>query len=45
MVNYANGKIYKISGGGLNYVGSTCNMLSQRFNEHKQKKKEFEKGV
>lgn len=36
MVNYALGKIYKITGGGLTYVGSTCSpRLCTRMAQHK----------
>jgi hypothetical protein len=37
MVNYQEGKIYKLVGGGLTYYGSTCNELRIRFYQHKQK--------
>ena len=36
MVNYQNGKIYKITGGNsLPYIGSTSVTLSRRFSKHK----------
>jgi len=36
MVNYQNGKIYRIDGGGLTYIGSTTNnYLSTRLAGHK----------
>lgn len=35
MVNYQNGKIYRIDGGGLTYYGSTCRELSKRLYGHK----------
>ena len=35
MVNYSNGKIYKITGGGLTYIGSTTQPLYKRLNEHR----------
>lgn len=44
MVNYANGKIYKIMGGDLIYIGSTTQALSKRFREHKNMKNLFDKG-
>ena len=40
MVNYRNGKIYcirSLSRPDLIYIGSTCNTLSKRFSQHKQK--------
>ena len=37
MVNYQDGKIYKLVGGGLTYYGSTCNELRIRLHQHKQK--------
>lgn len=43
MVNYENGKIYKIQGGSMTYIGSTTKQyLSQRWGCHKYdyKKKE-----
>ena len=44
MVNYANGKIYKITGGGLTYVGSTTQPLYKRLNEHRNQKASFDRG-
>ena len=44
MVNYANGKIYKITGGCLIYIGSTTQPLYKRLNEHKNQKVSFERG-
>lgn len=38
MVNYQEGKIYKLVGGGLTYYGSTCDELRKRLYQHKQKK-------
>mgnify|MGYP000586740221 CR=1 FL=1 len=35
MVNYSNGRIYKLVGGGKTYVGSTTLKLSQRKAKHK----------
>lgn len=35
MVNYQLGKVYKIIGNGLLYVGSTTKLLCQRFSEHR----------
>lgn len=37
MVNYQDGKIYKLVGGGLTYYGSTCDELYKRLYSHKQK--------
>jgi len=45
MVNYQNGKIYRIDGGGLTYVGSTTNKyLSTRLAGHKSDYKKFLDG-
>ena len=43
MVNYANGKIYKVVCNKTNliYIGSTCSLLNIRLNEHKQSYKQF----
>jgi hypothetical protein len=35
MVNYQNGKIYRLVGGGLEYYGSTCSDLRHRLWNHK----------
>jgi hypothetical protein len=35
MVNYQDGKIYKLIGNGLTYYGSTCNELHKRLWQHK----------
>ena len=43
-IDYKNGKIYKITGGGLTYYGSTCQTLCQRLTKHKSGKKSFENG-
>ena len=53
MVNYKNGKIYKLVNDELNltYYGSTCNELRKRLNDHKKKSNKcsskimFESGV
>jgi hypothetical protein len=37
-MDYANGKIYKITGGGMTYYGSTTQALSKRMYTHKQLK-------
>ncbi len=37
MIDYKNGKIYKLVGGGLTYYGSTCNELRIRLYQHKKK--------
>ena len=44
MVNYANGKIYKIvcNTTGLCYIGSTCSTLAKRLNSHKKDFKRFQ---
>jgi hypothetical protein len=39
MPDYKNGKIYKIVGGGLTYIGSTTQTLNARFIAHKCEKK------
>jgi hypothetical protein len=39
MPNYQNSKIYKITGGGLTYYGSTTQPLSKRLVQHKTEKK------
>ena len=45
MVNYNNGRIYKITGGGLDpYIGSTTQALSKRIAKHRVDKKLFELG-
>lgn len=36
MVNYQNGKIYRLEGGGLTYYGSTVNRLCERLASHKR---------
>lgn len=36
MVNYKEGKIYKITGNGLTYIGSTTETLNRRLTKHKQ---------
>ena len=35
MVNYSNGKIYKITGGGMTYYGSTTQPLNKRLAVHR----------
>ena len=35
VVNYQNGKVYKITGGGLTYIGSTTVPLSRRLAKHR----------
>ena len=35
-MDYANGKIYKITGGGMTYYGSTTQPLYKRFHQHKK---------
>jgi hypothetical protein len=44
MVNYQSAKIYKITGGGLTYIGSTTVSLSQRLAHHKSDLKRFKEG-
>ena len=41
MPNYQNSKIYKITGGGLTYYGSTTQPLSKRLVQHKSQKKKI----
>ena len=36
-MEYQDGKIYKITGGGLTYYGSTIQTLEERFIKHKSK--------
>ena len=47
MVNYGNGKIYKLVNtvNDKIYIGSTCNVLSKSFNEHKSKAKTNDRPV
>jgi Uri superfamily endonuclease len=40
MSNFSNGKIYKITGGGLTYIGSTTETIEKRLNRHKAYLKE-----
>jgi predicted GIY-YIG superfamily endonuclease len=43
MVQYANGKIYRICCGGKTlYIGSTTRMLAKRMSEHRGKGGKFE---
>ena len=44
MPNYENGKIYKMVGGGLTYVGSTTRTLAQRKAMHKSGFKRWKAG-
>ena len=44
MVNYQNGKIYKITGGGLTYIGSTTLKLSNRMAHHRNDFKRYNEG-
>ena len=46
MVNYENGKIYRIicNTTGLQYIGSTCCSLSSRLGEHKKNYKKYLNG-
>ena len=44
MPNYQNGKLYKISGGGLIYIGSTTVSCSQRLAQHRSDYENFKKG-
>ena len=39
MPDYQNGKIYKITGGGLTYIGSTTQPLSKRMTAHRKEYK------
>lgn len=46
VINYQLGKVYKIVGNGLIYVGSTCEKyLSNRLAGHNSKFKRFQKGA
>jgi hypothetical protein len=45
MVKYSQGKIYKITGGGLTYIGSTTQTLSQRLADHIIQKKMYAGGL
>jgi hypothetical protein len=38
------GKIYRITGGGMTYYGSTTRELKARFNEHRTKFSAYKKG-
>ena len=38
------GYIYKVSGGGLNYIGSTIKKLNERLSSHKSDYKSYKKG-
>jgi hypothetical protein len=42
MPDYAKGKVYKITGGGLTYIGSTTQTLSQRLAGHTGDYKRFQ---
>ncbi len=44
MPDYSKGKIYRIVGNGLTYVGSTCCNLSQRLAHHVADYSRFKKG-
>jgi len=44
MPDYKNGKIYKLCGGGLTYIGSTTQSLSQRLAQHRCNFKRFKEG-
>lgn len=43
-LNYANSKVYKITGGGMTYIGSTTVGLSQRLAVHRYDYNNFKKG-
>ena len=43
MPDYSKGKIYKITGGGLTYVGSTVDTLSRRLAGHRKFLKQYKK--
>ena len=45
VVNYQNGKIYKMEGGGKTYIGSTCLTLAQRKASHISHSKETKTNV
>ena len=44
VVNYQNGKIYRIIAGGECYIGSTTQTLSRRLAKHKCHLKEYKQG-
>ncbi len=44
MVNYQNGKVYRIVGGGLQYVGSTTQSLAKRIWGHKNSRQQWLDG-
>ena len=44
MVNYQDGKIYKLVGSGLTYVSSTSQRLSKRLYGHKNNFHQYQKG-
>ena len=44
MVNYQSAKIYKITGGGFTYIGSTTTSLSRRLAHHRNDLKSFKEG-
>jgi predicted GIY-YIG superfamily endonuclease len=44
MVNYQSAKIYKITGGGFTYIGSTTTSLSRRLAHHRNDLKRFKEG-
>ena len=44
MTDYSLGKIYKITGNGLVYIGSTCRTLAHRLSRHKSNYKEYLQG-
>ena len=41
VVNYQNGKVYKITGGGLTYIGSSTVSLSRRLAKHRDDLKNY----
>jgi len=45
-MDYKNGKIYKLTSDSTNkiYIGSTCQLLCQRMNEHRIQYKRFQNG-
>ena len=44
MPDYQLAKIYKITGNGLTYYGSTCQALSKRLAKHKDDKRVYNQG-
>ena len=45
MPDYSKGKVYKITAGGLTYIGSTTQTLSKRLAKHRSYLKEPNNGI